>query len=136
MIENGLFTDSLFCVLVFRSFCAVCFLSSGIDATRQLYGYQLTCDGCVTLAFPNVSRWCDIFQQGNPFQSAVFNKTIRVLEPDEGLDGETYGAVISLLTVVGVPLIVSSLLLLLLPFSCVRCWLWIIVAVWNGLSSD
>ena len=32
---------------------------------------------------------CFCFQQGNMFQNAVFNETIQVVEPDEGLDGET-----------------------------------------------
>jgi hypothetical protein len=30
-----------------------------------------------------------VFQEGNIFQDAVFNETVNVIEPDEGLDGET-----------------------------------------------
>ncbi|KAL8589348.1 hypothetical protein ACOMHN_052351 [Nucella lapillus] len=53
-------------------------------------------------------------QQGNPFQNAVFNETIQVVEPDEGLDGETFFlyvflAAIGILLLVGAQQLVSSL---------------------------
>lgn len=31
-----------------------------------------------------------VLQEGNSFMSAVFNETVNIVEPDEGLDGETY----------------------------------------------
>ena len=30
-----------------------------------------------------------LLQDGNPFRDAVYNETITITEPDEGLDGET-----------------------------------------------
>ncbi|GFN92251.1 translocon-associated protein subunit alpha [Plakobranchus ocellatus] len=51
--------------------------------------------------------------EGNVFQSAVFNETIQVVEPDEGLDGETFFlyvflAAIIILLLVGVQQLVSN----------------------------
>ena len=39
--------------------------------------------------FIDVSYLFCLLQEGNFFQDAVFNETINVVEPDEGLDGET-----------------------------------------------
>lgn len=52
--------------------------------------------------------------QGNQFQNAVFNETIQVVEPDEGLDGETFFlyvflAAIGILLLVGAQQLVASL---------------------------
>ncbi|XP_052815960.1 translocon-associated protein subunit alpha-like [Mya arenaria] len=38
--------------------------------------------------------------QGNEFQNAVFNETINVVEPDEGLDGETFFLYLFLVAIV------------------------------------
>lgn len=52
--------------------------------------------------------------QNNPFQSAVFNDTIQVVESEEGLDGETFFmyvflAALGILLLVGAQQLVSSL---------------------------
>lgn len=52
--------------------------------------------------------------QDNQFQTAVFNETIQVVEPDEGLDGETFFlyvflAALAILLCVGAQQLVSSL---------------------------
>ena len=46
------------------------------------FGWFVYIDLCACYFVP-------LFQQGNEFQNAVFNETIQVVEPDEGLDGET-----------------------------------------------
>ncbi|KAK7113948.1 translocon-associated protein subunit alpha-like [Littorina saxatilis] len=46
-------------------------------------------------------------QQGNLFQNAVFNETIQVVEPDEGLDGETFFLYV-FLAAVGILLLVGA----------------------------
>ncbi|KAK7505764.1 hypothetical protein BaRGS_00003035, partial [Batillaria attramentaria] len=52
--------------------------------------------------------------EGNLYQNAVFNETIQVVEPDEGLDGETFFlyvflAALGILLLVGAQQLVSSL---------------------------
>lgn len=51
--------------------------------------------------------------EGNMFQDAVFNETINVVEPDEGLDGETFFlyvflAAVAVLLLVGIQQLLSS----------------------------
>ena len=52
-----------------------------------------------------------VLQEDNVFQNAVFNETINVVEPDEGLDGETFFLYVFLAAIVVLLLVGAQQLL-------------------------
>lgn len=58
------------------------------------YSHKVKCVTLMPVFVSNLSSVC--LQEGAVYQSAVFNETIQVVEPDEGLDGETYDILIKI----------------------------------------
>ena len=77
----------------------------------------LSCLYYLSSSLPNMLIQTDcsllffMFQEGNEFQNAVFNETINVVEPDEGLDGETFFLYVFLIAIVVLLLVGAQQLL-------------------------